>query len=40
MYTKYEISMSNHVPGGGGSAQMTPMMMPTTTTHDGQFMIV
>ena len=32
-YTKYEVSMSNPVPGGG-------VQMPTPTTHDGQFMIV
>ena len=34
MYIKYEVSMSNPVPGGGG-AQTMPM-----TTHNGQFMTV
>ena len=35
MCTKYEGSMSNPVPGGG-----VQMMMPTTTMHDGQSVIV
>ena len=34
-YTKYEVPMSNPVPGG--CAQM-PTLMPMT--HEGQFMIV
>ena len=43
MYIKYEVSMSNHVPGGGECAQT--MTMPTLMQDDandeaGQSMIV
>ena len=36
--TKYEVSMSNHVPGGG--AQMMTMMPDDANDDDGQSMIV
>ena len=41
MDTKYEVSTSNHVPGGRCAQTMTPMPLHDDANNDdGQFMIV